>query len=164
MNRFLQFSLILAVAGMATLGGCSDDESPAGPTTGSVAGKVTFQGTWPATGDIQVSIYSNLSPPYIPMGPPDAFTNPIVPGSEYNYTIAGLDPGTYTAIYVGWRDPTAPPGPGSNALLGMYWIHADSVGIGSMGAPVVPPTSVSITSSNLNRMGLDITANLELAP
>ncbi|MBI4720210.1 MAG: hypothetical protein HY770_03105 [Chitinivibrionia bacterium] len=134
-----------------------------GATTGSVAGKVTFQGSWPSTGEVQVSIYSNLTAPYIPMGPPDAATDPITSGSsEYNYIIAGLDKGVYTAIYVGWRDPANPAGA---RLLGMYWVYEDSVGISaSSGLPVAAPSSVTISSTSLNHTGLDIKADLDLAP
>lgn len=163
MMRLLRaFFIVLCLGGAAAMiAACSDD--PAGPATGRVAGTITFQGAWPTTGDVQVSIYSNLAPPYVPMGPPDAFTDPIQPGSmTFDYNMAGLDPGDYTALYVSWRDPVNPAGA---RLLGMYWAFADSVGISSTnGLPVVAPASILITDGSLYHLELDIQADLDLAP
>jgi hypothetical protein len=162
MTRLFRTSVILFLVGLASVAGCSEDENPASPTTGSVSGKVTFQGTWPSTGEVQVSIYSNLSAPWVPMGPPDNATDPIQSGStEFDYTMSGMDKGDYTAIFVGWRDPVNPAGA---RLLGMYWIYPDSVGIDeNAGVPVMQPTSVTIGTANLNPTGLDIRADLDLA-
>jgi hypothetical protein len=166
MRRILS---LLAVAAAATMiGSCGDDNSaqPAGPA--SVAGKVTFvnTGSWPATGDVQVSIYSVLPADLIPDGPPDAYTNPITVGSsEYNFSLTGLEEGSYAAIYVSWRNPSVP---GSARLLGMYWTYVDSVGVawnGSTMAPKAPgPTALNLAGSNIHRNGLDFVADLALAP
>lgn len=163
MNRFIQTVVIcVVIASLSLIGGCSDDDPVNLPSTGSVAGKVTFQGTWPITGDVQVSIFSGLTTPFIPMGPPDGVTDPIQSGvTTFDYNISGLDFGTYTVIYVGWRDPLDP----ANArLLGMYWTMTDSVGIGALGGPVDTPTPVTISSGMLNHSNLDIKADLDLAP
>jgi hypothetical protein len=145
--------------------GCGDDDKK--PTDsdsfGSIAGTVAFRGTWPAEGDVQVSLYSTLSPPWVPMGPPDAATDPIASGStSYSFTFDGLDPATYAAVYVSWRDPANP----TNArLLGMYWAFADSVGIDSgSGLPRTQPSAVTIEGSSLDAQGIDIAADLDLAP
>ena len=162
--RFVPLATLVAV--LFVFAACSDDDesNPAAPpTTGSVSGKVTFTGSWPSTGEVQVSIYSNLSAPWIPMGPPDGFTNPIQSGvTEYDYSISGLDFGTYSAIYVGWRDPGNPAGA---KLIGMFWSFVDSVGISSMtGLPVTQPNSTDLSSSNADQTSLNITADLDLAP
>jgi hypothetical protein len=161
-SRILLVTMLIALA--ALLGACDDDDNPTSvPKTGSVAGTITFQGAWPASGEVQVSIYSSLTPPWVPMGPPDAFTDPITGSpATYDYKMAGLDKATYAAIYVSWRDPQ---NPAASKLLGMYWAFADSVGINAQtGLPHIPPTAVTIDNANLNLTGLDITANLDLVP
>jgi hypothetical protein len=164
-KKSLQILLATTLLGLIILlGACGDDDDPARvPTTGSVAGTVTFDGDWPSTGEIQVSIYSTLSPPWVPMGPPEAFTDPIQgTPTQYDYMLDGLDKATYAAIYVSWRDPQ---NPSASRLLGMYWTFADSVGINAQtGLPVEQPASITIDSANLNLTNLDITANLDLAP
>ena len=141
----------------------SNEPEDTTPQTGSVSGKVTFVGTWPTTGEVQVGIYANLQPPYIPMGPPEAFTDPIPQGTvEYTYKLEGLEKGTYSAIYVSWRDPN---NPAVSKILGMYWAHTDSVGIDTSSGftlPVEPPTPVTIDDDNLNLTNLDIKADLDL--
>jgi hypothetical protein len=158
--------IIAVLLGVAVVVGCSEDEeSPVagGPTTGSVAGTVTFTGDWPASGEVQVSIYSSLQPPYVPTGAPDAFTDPIAPGTnEYDYKLDGLDKGDYMAIFVSWRDPQ---NPGASRLLGMYWTNHNESGINDVtGLPLEQPTGVTIADGNLNLTDHDITADLNLAP
>jgi hypothetical protein len=168
MKRLLySSSLAVAIAAMCALAACDDDDNPAntGPTTGSVSGTVTFTGTWPSVGDVQVSVYSTLiTPPGVPGGPPDGFTDPLNSATDfptYDYNIAGLDPGDYAAIFVGWRDPADPPGA---KLIGVYWIYVDSLGIAVSGLPKAPgPTAVSIDAGD-NLTDLDIVADLDLAP
>ncbi len=143
---------------------CGDKDDPAGiPATGSVAGTVTFLGEWPSSGDIQISIYSTLSPPWVPMGPPDAFTDPIQGSpAQYQYKLDGLDKATYAAIYVSWRDPQ---NPAASKLLGMYWASPESAGIDEQsGLPVEQPASVTINDANLNHSNLNITADLDMVP
>ncbi len=161
--------LFLAMMGVATMiSSCGDDNpaQPAGPA--SVEGKVTFvnTGSWPATGDVQVSIYSVLPADLVPDGPPDGYTNPIAPGvSEYTFSLTGLEEGSYAAIYVSWRNPSVP---GSATLLGMYWTFVDSVGVAWNGSKIAPqapgPTSLNLAGSNIHRSGLDFVADLALAP
>lgn len=161
-RRSCQHMLALGiVAVLALTPGCSDNTTA--PATGAVSGTVSFSGTWPASGDIQVSIYSNLNPPYIPMGPPDGFTDPIPgPVVSFDYTLNGLAMGDYTAVYVSWRDPQ---NPANSRLLGMYWMTTGDSGIDpSNGAPKAPPTPVTIDASHLVQSSLDITADLDLAP
>ena len=164
------FSLLALAAAtvltIATIASCGDDSST-NVVTGSVSGTVTFQGTWPSTGHVQVSIFSNLSPPdYAPGGPPDGFTTPIAPNSTtYAYRIAGLDPGHYSAIYVGWRDAANPSGA---VMIGVYWMYADSLGVVQSGPKVVPktpgPAPIHLAEPSLNPDSLDIVADLDLTP
>jgi hypothetical protein len=166
MQKFLRITAILAMmAGLIVFGGCDDEEeTPMAPglTTGSVSGTVTFTGSWPATGEVQVSIYSTLTPPWVPMGAPDAFTDPITSGSAtYDYMMSGLDKGDYMAIYVSWRDPLNPAG---TKLLGMYWTNPAETGINpGSGLPVQQPLGVIINETKMNHTGLNITADLGLS-
>lgn len=166
--------LAMTVAMAALIGmlpACDDDDDNpmdgGGPTTGSVAGTVTFEGVWPVSGDVQVSIYSTLPPPFfVPMGPPDAFTDPITSGTTtYDYEMSGLDFGTYAGVYVSWRDPA---NPANSKLLGMYWVHVDSLGIVDGGpfdgTPKAPyPAPVTLSEANADRVNLDIRADLGLS-
>ncbi len=159
---------LAATALLAAFAACDDDDdnpTNGGPTTGAVSGTVTFQGTWPTVGDVQVSMYSSIiNPPGVPGGPPDAFTDPLdslTAYPTYNYAFEGLDPGDYAAIFVGWRDPADPPGA---KLIGVYWIYVDSLGIAVSGLPKPPgPSSVSVDAGD-NLIDLDIVADLDLAP
>ena len=172
MKRLFGFLAVLAAASSLalTIPACDDDDdNPVDPvpTTGTVSGTVTFEGTWPSTGDVQVSIYSALQPPlYVPTGPPDAFTDPITGDpATYDYEFDGLDFGTYAGILVSWRDPN---NPSSAQLLGMYWTYVDSVGIFDSGpfdgAPKPPyPTPVTVDVNNPVRENRDIRADLDLS-
>ena len=157
------FPMLLLALGLMVFLACDDEESPTqpGPVTGSVAGTVTFIGSWPATGEVQVSIYSALTAPWVPMGAPDGFTDPITSGSAtYDYTMSGLDKGDYMAIYVSWRDPL---NPASTKLLGMYWTNPAASGIAPSGLPVQQPLGVTINDAKMNHTGLNITADLDLS-
>lgn len=162
------FFLAIATVLVCAIASCEDDSTTIVPGGSSVKGTVTFlnSGSWPSTGDVQVSIYATLPGNFIPNGPPDDFTDPITPGvGVYSYEFVGLDAGTYAAIYVSWRDPANPSGA---TLLGMYWTYIDSLGVAQSGPYVVPkapgPKSVTISSSNLNVNDLDIVADINLVP
>lgn len=155
---FRPFAMAVALA--ATVGmisACNDDNNPTMPTTGSLSGTVTFQGTWPTTGQVQVSLFATLPP----MGPPDAYTDPITPGTSYAYRFDGIDPAAYAGIVVGWLDPNLPPG--SEKILGMYWADEDSVAVDVSGNPQVAPKSVTVVAGQ-NKGGLNMVANLDVAP
>ena len=147
MKQYLKWAMLIAVLAAFSAAGCSDDDDggPMAPTTGSVSGKVTFVGTWPASGEIQVSVYTGLTPPWVPTGPPEAFTDPIPVSNEYDYVLEGLDFGDYSAVYVSWRDPAMPA---NSKLLGMFWAFPDSVGINAQtGLPKEMPSDFTIQSS-----------------
>lgn len=167
MKRFARLMMCVAAIGLVTVAACDDDEGGGtGParTTGTVSGTVTFQGNWPTTGDVQISVYTNLSPPWVPMGPPETQTEPITGSpATYDYKFEGLDKASYSAVFVGWRDPANPMGA---MLIGMYWLHPDSVGVADVGGgcvlPSEQPTGFVIEDGHLDHTGFDITADLDL--
>lgn len=134
-----------------------DDDNPAAPTTGSITGTVDFRGTWPTTGQVQVSVFQT----YPPSGPPDAFTDPISPTTSYNYRFDGLDPANYAAVVVGWLDPNLPPG--QEKILGYYWADTDSVAVDGSGNPQVLPLSVDVEAGETDSH-IDMAADLDVAP
>lgn len=123
---------------------------------GEVAGTVNFVGTWPATGDVQVSLWQT----WPPAGPPTAasavFTRDI---ASQSYRIQCLAKGTYSVLTVGWRDPANPMGA---KVLGIYWAQADSLGVDATGTPTAPPLPIEISDAKLNWSGVNIKANLDV--
>lgn len=155
---FLAMALVMAVA----LASCGDDDEPAGTgPTGTMSGTVQFRGPWPATG----SIYVTVNSVYPPTGAPDAFTAAITeamltPQRTYDWSIPGLEVGTYAAVLVGWRG-----GPGNDKCLGMYWESVDSLGVMSNCNPADPgiaPLPVPVTKG-ANTEDIDMLADLNLA-
>lgn len=160
MKQFLNVVIVLAVIGLVTFS-CSEASGPDIPDTGTVSGTVTFVGNWPAVGDIQISIYPPLSPPYVPMGAPEYFTDPLDSGlTSFNFSFEGVEKSEYGAIFVGWRDPANPAG---SQLIGMYWNDPTSSGINpGSGLPLAPPTTFTISDENIDVSGINITADLGL--
>lgn len=163
MNRLAKLTMSIFATLLVVATACDDDDGMMGtvPTTGSVSGTVTFNGSWPATGDVQISVYTSLAPPWVPMGPPEA-SSEVITGSPatLDYKIEGLDKASYAAVFVGWRDPLNPMGA---RLIGMFWMHADSVGINAMtGLPHQQPTGFVVADGNLDNPDHDITADLDL--
>ena len=147
MKRVLSIRTAAAVCAVA-IGlfiGCGGSDGPTSgdpANTGSVSGTVTFTGTWPVSGNVQVAVYAALPP----TGPPDGYTNPLNPATDYpthDYKIAGLDPGNYAGVIVSWRDPSNPL---SSKIIGQY----------SGGMPVV-------VVKKEDAPGFDIVADLDQA-
>ncbi|MDQ7052472.1 MAG: hypothetical protein Q9P14_06110 [candidate division KSB1 bacterium] len=85
--------MLLAVLGVALLNlGCGKDDNPVKTEEfGEISGTVTFVGTWPQTGEIQVSIWAS----WPPMGPPAAASTAFQSGQNVQtYKIDGLSKGT----------------------------------------------------------------------
>jgi hypothetical protein len=160
MKRLFYVLTISALAALAGVLPACDDDDPAdtGPTTGTVSGTVTFQGTWPTTptSAVQVSIFASFPP----TGAPDDFTDPIAPTGSYDYRFDGLTPGTYAAIVVGWRDTALPPG--NDEYLGFHWAFVDSVAVDGSGNPRGMPVPVSVQAGQT--VDADIAADLDVAP
>jgi len=163
MYRKNLFSLAALAALILFVTACSDDDNPTKPPEfGSVAGRVTFVGAWPATGNVQVSIWAS----WPPAGPPSAATDPIPSGSvTFDYKIDGLNKGLYKALTVGWRNPANPAGA---KVLGIYMNDSSNTGVLGIDSVtgrqmLATPVSIEITDSNPNLTGLSIKADLAYA-
>lgn len=155
---FVAVSLLLFTALFL---GCSDDKNPVQtPQFGEVSGTVKLVGAWPATGNVQVSIWANWPPTSAPAGASAVFT----PGpNTQTYKIEGLNKGSYPVVTVGWRDPANPSGA---KVLGIYWTNSDSVGIADgRGITVagVQPLPVDIADAKMTWSNINIKANLDFA-
>ena len=161
-------SLVIVCAAIILFGflaGCDEDDGPAeGEEFGEISGTITFAGTWPSTGDVQVSIWSRLSEDGQPFMAPDGKTEPLArpEGNTIAYKIQELSKGTYLAVTLGWRDPNNPMAGGK--VLGVYWAQADSVGVDSEGLIAVTPTPIEISDDKLVWSNIDIKANLDIVP
>ncbi len=152
--RWIGF-LVLA----AFLISCGKQENPVETEKfGEISGTVTFIGTWPQIGEVQVSAWTD----WPPMGPPAAASDPFQPGKNVQtYKIEGLSKGKYPVITVGWRDPSNPAGA---KVLGVYWANKDSVGVKADGISFVGnPIPIEITDEKLVWTNIDMKANLDLA-
>lgn len=163
MKRSRIFSLVALAAMMLFVSACSDDDNPTNaPEFGSVAGRVTFVGSWPSVGDVQVSIWTS----WPPAGPPSAATNPIPSASTtYDYKIEGLNKGTYKALTVGWRNPANPAGA---KVLGLYLNDANNTGVLGIDSAtgrqmLATPITIEISDAKMIWTGLNIKADLAYA-
>ena len=151
--------MLLAVLSVGLLLlGCSKDDNPVKTEEfGEISGTVTFVGTWPQTGEIQVSIWAS----WPPMGPPAAASTAFQSGQNVQtYKIDGLSKGTYPVVTVGWRDPNNPAGA---KVLGVYWANKDSVGVADDGITLtVQPIAIEISDNKLVWNNIDIKANLDI--
>lgn len=150
-------SIFCALAVMALLAftACSDDENPVKtPDFGTVSGRVTFTGTWPSTGDVQVSIWTS----WPPAGPPAKASAVIAKGTTvYDYKLEGLNKGEYKALTVGWRDPATPT---TAKVLGLFWTNSDSSGVSAAPPFYATPTTINVNDAKIEWTGVNVTADL----
>ncbi|HXS10502.1 MAG TPA: hypothetical protein VN852_10995 [Candidatus Krumholzibacteria bacterium] len=148
----------MALLMLVVVASCGDDDSTGTPQSGSIAGTVTFRGTWPASGEIYITVFAQ----YPPTGAPDAFTNPITqnqlgPGRTFNYKVPGLEAGTYKAVLIGWR-----AGIGQDQCTGLYWNYPDSVGIDKNCIAEAPGPSAVTVIKNQTASGVNMVSDLSL--
>ncbi len=157
--KFLSFALkitLLALMPMMVMTSCDKDDPE--PTTATISGTITFEetelwNTWKDSGQIQLTLFPafSLNPPAgwgdIPenslfpgfpggrfaLGAPVNAQNPLViniqPGvTQYNYTLT-VDPGTYSALAVGFRHDFVTDPSLRTATLGVH--HGDPTTVSS---------------------------------
>ncbi len=100
---------------------CEDNVGNEDPLSefGSIAGTVTFSGTWPNSGEVLITLDTN----YPPQGPPAGFsyiTNTDLVENAYNYSFSNLSFRDYNAITVTYW-PEGYVTAGTNySLIGSY--------------------------------------------
>ncbi len=158
MKRTFSLGALMVLGLSVLLLGCSKEDNPVqAEQFGEISGTVTFVGSWPQVGEVQVSIWAN----WPPMGPPAAASVAFQPGQNVQtYKIDGLSKGTYPVVTVGWRDPNNPAGA---KVLGVYWANKDSVGVADDGITLkVQPIAIEISDDKLVWNNIDIKANLDI--
>lgn len=153
-------SLVAMAAMVLFIGACSNDDNPTNvPEFGTVSGRVTFDGTWPATGNVQVSIFDV----WPPQGPPYQASAVIAANSAtYDFKFEGLAKDTYPAIVVGWRDPANPNPATSSRVLGIYVNDPSKPGITVTGGQPTYDTPVPIVINDAKMIwtGVDLRGDL----
>ena len=79
--------------------GCEDEKVKESAESGTIHGEITFNGTWPDTGQVLLTLDTN----YPPQGPPSGFEYLTAEGltdGEYNYSFSNLSFRSYAAISV----------------------------------------------------------------
>jgi hypothetical protein len=161
--------LIVIVAGMSS---CKKDDGPA-PTTAKIKGNITLLNTevwaaWQDSGEVQLTVFPefSLNPP-AGWGPiPDNTFGPGVPGGTfaigapanaqnpiiYQYQAGGtiapfeleVDPGTYSALALGFRHDLVTDPSLRTATLGVYWGNPTSVSHGIVIKVAAGPNIITV--------------------
>ncbi len=160
MNRGRIFSLIALAAISLFIVSCSDDNNPANvPTTGTISGRVTFVGTWPSVGNVQVSLFDKWPPQAAPYQ-----ASAVIPpnSSTYDFNFEGIAKSTYPAVVVGWRNPNDPNPATSSRVIGIYINDATKTGITVAGGQPTFDTPVPIVISDTKMIwtGVDLRGDL----
>jgi hypothetical protein len=159
-TRLRNAAAVAAAVMVAATVSCGDDSSTGTGPTGSISGTVTFRNSFPATGNIFITVFSQ----YPPTGAPDSFSNPITEDMlsstrTYDYKLSGIETGTYKAVLIGWRG-----GVGDDKCMGLYWSFPDSVGIGADCVAQAPGPLAVAVNKNKTTTGVNMVADLSLAP
>lgn len=174
--RILSFSLkitLLALVAVWIFSSCKDDEPT--PDTAHIEGTVTIDNaelfaTWKDSGTLQLALFPEFSlDPFPGAGwgdVPDNYYGPGVPGGRFalgapSYTIdipysAGIngftyemdvDPGTYSALALGFRHNLVADPSLKTATLGVYWDHPNEISHGIRIDPIFnepAPTVITV--------------------
>ncbi len=171
MKKYIfHFFLLTLFAGSFLLTSCGDDEQP---TTTKVFGTITIENTnvwqtWQDSGEVQVTIFPEFSldplagwgevpddhfGPGVPggtyaVGAPYNSQNPVILTYEagkttYDYEIE-LEPGTYSALAVGFRHNFVNDATLKTATLGAYWGNENEVSHGVVIKVPAGPTVMTI--------------------
>lgn len=198
--KILSFSLkltLLLVMPALLMTSCNEDDPE--PETATIHGTITLDNaatwaTWQDSGEVQLTIFPafSLNPPagwgVVPddffgpgvpggtfaIGAPSNAQNPIiltyVPGqTEYHYELE-VDPGTYSALALGFRHDFVTNPSLKTATLGVHWNTPATVSHGvvikmNIGGQIVPilnyPAPASITVAKGDVVELDFRADFD---
>lgn len=143
--------IILAVLGC--------EEGKGGPEKseyGEISGQVTFEGTWPASGTVYLSIQSSWPPTGAPYKADVVSSSELDAASRYDFELDQIVFGTYPAITVSWLDPYDPNPVTNQHILGVYG------GTAAAGFMDADPVTVSVDAAELT--GIDFQADFSLIP
>ena len=172
--RIISFSMkliLLLLVPFLALTSCGDDDEP---TTATIHGTITVQNdelweTWQDSGEIQLSLFPAFNLALPPAGTgwgdvPNEFYGPGVPGgrfaigapvetrtidlvpgdSTYTYSFE-VEPGTYSALALGFRHDFVTDPSKRSATLGVHWNNATEVSHGIViNVPAGPGQFISI--------------------
>lgn len=175
------YALLLALSVFAlNMIGCDDDK----PDTATIHGTITFKNVdvWKASGTgtkadedsglVEVTIFEDsvwieAGGVRTPQGAPYNAQNPVIltrvaGDSTYEYSIK-VEPGTYSALAVGFRTNRNVPADKKTATLGVYWNNPNQVSSGLL-LPFPPlnltdPAPVAITVEKGDNLELNFVAN-----
>jgi len=186
--RIISFSLkitLLALVAIWTFSSCKDDEPT--PDTATLKGTITIENaelwaTWKDSGIVQLALFPEFSlDPFPGAGwgdVPDNYYGPGVPGGRFalgapSYTIDAtyspgvngftyeleVEPGTYSALALGFRhnhisDPSL-----KTATLGVHWDHPTEVSHGIKLGPFNEPAPSIITVEKGDNPTIDFKAD-----
>jgi len=158
------FSVLSLFAIVLFVSACGEDDKVTNPDItvpefGTVSGRVIFDGTWPAVGNVQVSIFSS----WPPAGPPYQASPVIAANSAtYDFKFEGLAKNTYPAVVIGWRDPANPT---RAKVIGIYINDPFKPGITVTGGQptYATPVPIAISDAKMTWTSVDIRADLSLA-
>ena len=194
-NLSIIFVCVLSL-GMIFLSSCGDDELP--PNTSIIKGKVIIENadtwsTWVDSGEVQLTVFPefSLNPPAGWGEIPDGVLGPNVPGgtfaigapfnsqnplvfeyeqgkTEYEYELE-VDPGTYSALALGFRHNFVNDASRRTATLGVYYNDPNTVSHGVVikadvgGGTIVPvfnyPAPATFTVADGETIELDFRAD-----
>jgi hypothetical protein len=174
---FVRHVILPIMACALIISGCDDDDEP---MTGTIHGTITIENadlwaTWADSGEVQITVFPefSLDPPAgwgagpsgtFAYGAPVNAQNPYIleysPGvSEYDFEIE-LDPGTYSALAVGFRHDFIQDPSLRSATLGVYWNMPTSVSHGITIPPAFnEPAPESFTVSAGENLELNFQAD-----
>ncbi len=136
--------LFMASLVMLMLPGCEEDDKGSPPITGTLNGEVIFNGEWPDSGDVQISLFTSWSTNpcswcgVAPGAPPAYYTEPLTDPDTTNeagpdtvsFTIEGIALGTYQAVAAGGRAPVTGSINCTEPVIGLFgaeWGTNDSI-------------------------------------
>jgi len=186
--RILSFSLkitLLALIPVLGMMSCKDDEPT--PDTATIKGTITIDNaelwaTWKDSGIVQIALFPEFSlDPFPGAGwgdVPDGYYGPGVPGGRFplgapSYTgdiqySAGaniitfeteVQPGTYSALALGFRHNLVTDPALKTATLGVYWNMPNEVSHGIKLGPFNEPAPVVLTLEKGDNVTLDFRAD-----
>ena len=138
-----------------------DNESPTAsdplPEFATISGTITFDGTWPTTGVIALSLSSSWPPTGAPAASMEITSSDLI-NDMYNYIFDNVSFGDYGAIAVSWLDPDDNNPASNQHIIGSYGGTANYIY-----GPYFDATSITVSETQYTLTGKDFNADLSMA-